>query len=147
MVFSGGPERGEIMKRRSFTIVSVVAGGLSIAGASALLPVHQACAAPQELSYSEDIVPIFKGWCVSCHTPGGQGYEASGFDLTSYAGLMKGTKFGPVVIPKQPDTSSLIALIYGRASAQIRMPFGHKPLPECLRSNIWTWIFEGAKNN
>jgi len=27
------------------------------------------------------------------------------------------------------------------------MPYGHNALPACLRQNIWTWIFEGAKNN
>ena len=51
------------------------------------------------MSYAEDIAPIFKGCGVSCHQPGGQGYNASGFDLTSYDGLMKGTKFGPMVLP------------------------------------------------
>ena len=30
---------------------------------------------------------------------GGAGYEKSGLDLTSYAGVMKGTKSGPMVIP------------------------------------------------
>lgn len=132
---------------RSLSVIGVVAGGLLLAGTSAIVPVHQACAAQPGLSYADDIVPIFKGWCVSCHQPGGQGYEASGVDLTSYAGLMKGTKFGPVVIPGQPDTSSLIALIYGRTSSKIRMPFGHKPLPGCVLNNVWTWIFEGAKDN
>jgi len=97
------------------------------------------------MSFAEDIAPIFKGWCVSCHQPGGEGYTASGLDLTSYDGVMKGTKFGPMVIPGQPDTSNLIVLIEGRA--KIRMPFGHKALPSCLRDNMRTWIFEGAKNN
>ncbi len=139
------------MGRRSLTLISVVIGGLTLAGATALVPVHKACAQPAnnrgQISYGEDIVPIFKGWCLSCHQPGGQGYEASRVDLTSYAGLMKGTKLGPVVIPGQPDASTLIALIYGRTDPKIRMPFGHKPLPDCLRSNIWTWIFQGAKDN
>ena len=97
------------------------------------------------MSFAEDIVPILKGWCVSCHQPGAEGFAASGLDLTSYDGLMKGTKFGPMVVPGQPDASNLIVLIEGRA--KIRMPYGHKPLPNCLRNNIWTWIFEGAKNN
>jgi len=135
------------MKKRSLTLVSIVAGGLSLAGATALMPIDKACAQRAKISYSQDIVPIFKGWCISCHQPGGKGYEASRVDLTSYAGLMKGTKFGPVVIPKDPDGSTLIALIYGRTSPKIRMPFGHKPLPDCLRTNIWSWIFEGAKDN
>jgi hypothetical protein len=106
------------MIRRSLSVVSVVAVGLLLAGTSAIVQARQACAAQPGLSYADDIVPIFKGWRVCCHRPGGQGYEASGVDLTSYAGLMKGTKFGPVVIPGQPDTSSLIALIYGRTSSQ-----------------------------
>ncbi len=135
------------MGRRSLTLISVVVGGLTLAGATALLPVHKACAQQGKISYAEDIVPIFKGWCFSCHEPGGEGYRASGVDLSSYDGLMKGTKLGAVVIPGQPDASTLIALIYGRASPKIRMPYGHKPLPDCLRSNIWTWIFQGAKNN
>ena len=136
------------MNKRSLSVVSVVVGGLSLTGASTLMPVHQACAAERgELSYAEDIAPIFKGWCISCHQPGGRGYKASGVDLRSYGGLMKGTKFGAVVIPGNPDTSSLIALVFGRTSSKIRMPFGHKPLPDCLRNNIWTWIFQGAKNN
>ena len=115
------------MRKRSLTLVSIVAGGLSLAGATALMPVERACAQRAKMSYSQDIVPIFKGWCLSCHQPGGQGYEASRVDLTSYAGLMKGTKFGPVVIPKDPDGSTLVALIYGRTSPKIRMPFNHKP--------------------
>jgi hypothetical protein len=60
---------------------------------------------------------------------------------------MKGTKFGTVVIPKEPDSSTLVALIYGRTSPKIRMPFGHKPLPNCLRTNGCQWIFDGAKDN
>jgi hypothetical protein len=136
------------MRKRSLTFVCILAGGLSVVGTTALMPIRQACAQRGQMSYRQDIVPIFKGWCISCHTPpDGQGYKASGVDLTSYAGLMKGTKFGAVVIPKEPDSSSLIALIYGRTSPKIRMPFGHKPLPDCLRTNIWEWIFEGAKDN
>jgi hypothetical protein len=135
------------MIRQSLSATIIIVCGLLLVGTSTMMPAQQACAAQPALSYADDIVPVFKGWCVSCHQPGGQGYEASGVDLTSYAGLMKGTKFGPVVIPGQPDTSSLIALIYGRTSSKIRMPFGHKPLPGCVLNNIWTWIFEGAKDN
>ncbi len=133
------------MKKPRFVLVSVAVGGLSLAGATVMAPMQQACAQHARLSFAEDIAPILKGWCVSCHQPGGEGYKASDLDLTSYDGLMKGTKFGPMVVPGHPDTSNLIVLIEGRA--KIRMPFGHKPLPNCLRNNIWTWIFEGANNN
>ncbi len=133
------------MKKLRFMLLSVAVGGLALAGATVLAPIHNACAQQGQMSYAEDIAPIFKGWCASCHQSGGEGYEASGLDLTSYEGLMKGTKFGPMVIPGQPDNSNLMVLIEGRA--KIRMPFGHKALPNCLRNNIWSWIFQGAKNN
>ena len=133
------------MKNPKFLSISIVAAGASLATSLFLVPVHDACAQRAQISFAEDIVPIFKGWCVSCHQPGGQGYEASGLDLTSYDGLMKGTKFGPMVVPGRPDESNFIVLVEGRA--KIRMPFGHKALPSCLRNNIWTWIFQGAKNN
>ena len=133
------------MKRLSITLAGIVAGGFAIAGAAGLAPIRNACAAQPQLSYSEDIAPIFRGWCVSCHQPGGEGYNASGFDLTTYEGLMKGTNYGPMVIAGKPDDSNLFRLVNG--DAKLRMPFRHRPLPNCVRQNIWSWIFEGAKNN
>ena len=133
------------MKRSRLTLLTVAAGGLSLTAATMLPPVPKACAQRAPMSYSEDVVPILKGYCVSCHSPGGQGLEASGLDLTSYDGLMKGTKFGPMVIPGKPDSSNVIVLIDGKA--KVRMPFGHKALPSCLRDIVYGWIFEGAKNN
>ena len=133
------------MKRNNVTLISVVAVGLLLAGSLALTPIRDACAAQGQLSYSEDIAPIFRGWCASCHAPGGEGEKASGLDLSTYDSLMKGTKFGPMVVAGKPDESSLMALIEGKAKVQ--MPFQHKPLPACLRLNISAWISEGAKNN
>ena len=135
------------MKAIKLSLVSVVVTALSVASLLTILRINDAHAQRSQISYSQDIVPIFKGWCISCHQPGGQGYKASGVDLRSYAGLMKGTKYGAVVIPGQPDSSTLIALVYGRTSPKIRMPFGHKPLPTCLRDELWSWIFQGAKDN
>jgi len=133
------------MKRKSVALMTIAAGSLALAGATIAPPIRGVCAQQPRMSYAEDIVPIFRGWCVSCHQPGGQGYNASGLDLTSYDNLMKGTKFGPMVIAGQPDSSNLVVLVEGRAKVQ--MPYGHKALPACLRQNIWTWVFEGAKNN
>jgi mono/diheme cytochrome c family protein len=98
-------------------------------------------------SFREDVFPIFKGRCVECHQPGGQGYESSGLDLTTYEGLMKGTKFGAMVIPGDPDSSNLMWLLDWRASPQLRMPHGTKKLSTCDRDEIRRWIREGAHNN
>ena len=98
-------------------------------------------------SFREDIVPIFKGRCESCHQPGAEGVQKSGLDLTSYAGVMKGTKFGPMVIPGDPESSNLMLLLDWRASAELRMPHGKKQLSSCDRNAIRAWIREGAKDN
>jgi mono/diheme cytochrome c family protein len=98
-------------------------------------------------SFREDIVPIFKVRCESCHQPGGEGAQKSGLDLTSYAGVMKGTKFGPMVIPGDPESSNLMLLLDWRASKELRMPHGRKQLSSCDRNSIRAWIREGAKDN
>ncbi len=119
----------------------------ALIGVGIAIPVREACAAPTPTSFAEDVFPIFKGRCVSCHQPGGAGYEKSGFDLTSYAGLMKGTKFGPMVVPRDAQASNLMWLLDWRASPELRMPHGKKKLSTCDRDAIRTWIQEGAKNN
>jgi hypothetical protein len=81
----------KFMKRLRLMLVTVAAGGLSAALATIVAPIHSACAQHAQTSYAEDVVPILKGYCMSCHQAGGEGYTASGLDLTSYEGLMKGT--------------------------------------------------------
>jgi mono/diheme cytochrome c family protein len=98
-------------------------------------------------SFREDVVPIFLGRCVSCHQPNGEGTAKSGLDLTSYAGVMKGTKFGPMVIAGDPESSNLMLLLDWRASPELRMPHGKKQLSSCDRNDIRAWIREGAKDN
>ena len=98
-------------------------------------------------SFAEDVFPIFKGRCIDCHRPGGQGYEASGLDLTTYEGVMKGTKHGPMVIPGDAESSNLMWLLDWRAGPELRMPHGTKKLSTCDRNEIRRWIMEGAKNN
>jgi hypothetical protein len=100
-----------------------------------------------KMSFREDVVPIFVGRCVSCHQPSGEGTVKSGLDLTSYAGVMKGTKFGPMVIAGDPESSNLMLLLDWRASPDLRMPHGKKQLSSCDRNAIRAWIREGAKDN
>jgi mono/diheme cytochrome c family protein len=107
---------------------------------------RDACAA-EPTSFAEDVMPIFRGRCVTCHQPGGEGLEKSGLDLTSYEGVMKGTKHGPMVIARDPDSSNLVWLLDWRGSPEVRMPHGKKKLSTCDRNAIRAWIREGAKNN
>lgn len=120
-------------------IAALVAGGSLLAA-----PVR---AEEPPISFEEEVLPILQRSCTQCHQPGGEGYEASGLDLTSYDGLMKGTKFGPIVVPGDPFVSNLMVLLEGRASPSIRMPFHGQPLRHCYLGIIRHWIEEGAKAN
>src|SRR5262245_47730413 len=136
----------QLMKRRTLKASAVVLTAASMIIVDTATPSAQLCAAEPQ-SFSEDILPIFQGRCVSCHQPGGQGYEKSGLDLTTYEGLMKGTKHGAMVVPRDPESSNLVWLLDWRASPELRMPHGKKKLSICDRNAIRAWIREGAKNN
>ena len=117
-------------------------------GAEIISSSGQLCAAPAaKISFAEDVMPIFVGRCFSCHQPGGQGNEKSGLDLSSYAGVMKGTKSGKMVIPGDPEGSNLMWLLDWRGDPETHMPLGKKKLSTCDRDAIRAWIREGAKNN
>jgi Planctomycete cytochrome C len=103
--------------------------------------------AKPHISFSEDVLPLVKFKCGACHLAGGEGAEKSGFEVSSYESVMKGTKFGAMIIAGDPDASSLMRLLDWGVSPDIRMPHGKKQLSTCDRDLIRTWIFEGAKNN
>jgi Planctomycete cytochrome C len=135
------------MKRRPLLLMSVVALGIGMVISVGMVNAPSACAAEDIVSFKDDILPLLKWRCASCHESGGAGHEKSGLDLTSYAGVMKGTKFGPMVVPRDPESSNLMLLLDWRASPALRMPHGKKQLSSCDRGSIRTWIRQGAKDN
>lgn len=98
------------------------------------------------LTYQADIKPIIDANCVSCHVPGGTGYDTTGLQLDSYEALMKGTKLGPVVVAGSSVSSTLYRLVSGQADPSIRMPHGQGALPDAEVAKIAAWIDQGAKN-
>lgn len=125
------------MKIRRFVALSVgalVVGGLAGCGA-------------KEVSYAASVRPVLEKHCVECHKPGGEGFEKSGQDMTSYSALMKGTKFGATVKANDSFTSALVMLIEGRADSSIKMPHNREPIPADDIKAIKTWIDQGAKDN
>ena len=121
--------------------------GMLAVAATALLAVS-ACERTPTVSYQKDVVPILDKHCMSCHVPGQAGYVVSGFELGSYESLMKGTQFGPVVLPGDALTSVLVMLIEGRVDPALKMPHGDATTPtadEIL--TIRRWVEQGAKNN
>jgi hypothetical protein len=112
------------------------------------LAVVAGCERSKAVSYSRDVVPILDKHCKACHVPGQAGYVVSGFELGSYESLMKGTQYGPVVLPGDALTSVLVMLVEGRVDPSLKMPHGgaSTPSPDEILT-IRRWVEQGAKNN
>lgn len=103
--------------------------------------------------YSTRVQPIFDRHCggASCHGGGTSGF-AAGLDLTSYEGLMRGSRFGAVVIPGHVFMSHLVQTI-NRADttlspiSSVQMPAGRNPLSTDEIQTIVQWIRDGARND
>jgi len=135
------------MRKRSVAALSAVLGAVALCGVLPG-PGPAAGATAPATSFKDDVLPVFQEHCLTCHqAPDGQGYKASGLSLTTYEGVMKGTKFGPMVIAGNPEGSNLMRLLDWEVSPQLRMPHGAKQLSACDRDAIRTWIREGAKDN
>jgi len=107
----------------------------------------------KEVSFKNDIYPILQERCVSCHAPGSPGCVASGFSVMTYKSLMRGTKYGAVIVPGSSLDSNLLRLVKHEADPSIAMPKSHTPgmpsewlQPEQIKL-IETWINQGAKDN
>lgn len=101
-----------------------------------------------DISYRNDVFPILHDYCLSCHQPGGKGYEKSGLDMRTYDSLMKGTKFGSVIKPGDSFTSIIIQVIEGRVHESIKMPFGmNGGLARDKIEILKKWVDQGAKDN
>jgi mono/diheme cytochrome c family protein len=132
---------------RFSSALTATCGIAFVAGSMTLIGSNRLSAAQTETSFSRDVLPILKDNCAGCHQPGGEGYKKSGVDLTSYKGVMKGTKYGTMVVPGNPEASNLVMLIEWRTGGEIHMPHGKGQLPIKLRETIRRWVQEGARNN
>ena len=109
---------------------------------------HQQPPGPPPVGFRRDVAAIIAKHCIRCHVPGQPGTEASGLVLDSYSALMKGTKFGAVVIPGDPLSSTLNVLVEGRADPSITMPHGKGDrLSATEIATMRAWVQQGAKDN
>ncbi len=108
------------------------------------------------VSYADDVKPIFDRYCVSCHAGTGEGANVSEYLMTSYDEVMKGTKYGQVVVAGSRMSSSLYLVVAGKTAPEIRMPPHNDEsfaqgrgvmLSADAIETIGLWIDQGAKNN
>lgn len=107
----------------------------------------------KQVSYKADIAPILESNCLRCHDGTGVGSKKSGFNVTDYDSLMKGTKFGSVIVPGNSISSTLYRLIGQKTDPSIQMPHKETTKPKATSltkkqiETIKLWIDQGAKNN
>ncbi|QSX37960.1 c-type cytochrome domain-containing protein [Shewanella sedimentimangrovi] len=109
----------------------------------------------RQVSYQEEVLPILRTSCFSCHVAG-EGAQNAGLILNSYSSMMAGTKMGPVVVPGSAASSTLYLVISHNVDPKIQMPPHHddkmaqgqgEPLSMEQIDTIKLWIDQGAKNN
>ena len=103
-----------------------------------------ACSNEPSVSFTSNVKPIVDKHCAECHMTGGEGANASGFIVESYETLMKGTKYGPVIVAGDPLSSSLYRLISGKVDKSIEMPHSKEPLSSGEIAMVENWINQGA---
>lgn len=96
------------------------------------------------ISYALEIKPIMEAHCTECHNA--EKMKAD-LRLDSYDAIMAGSKFGDVVIPGNPDESSLYFLLTFPEDDPDRMPKDGDPLPPEQIKVIADWIAGGARND
>ena len=95
----------------------------------------------ETVSFKNDIAPLLLTHCASCH---GLGRRPSGrFDLTTFAGMLRGGDNGPAVLPGNPAESYIIKKLLGTGGGQ-RMPANGDPFDDAQMELISKWITEGA---
>jgi hypothetical protein len=105
------------------------------------------CSKNNDASFSRDVMPIIKDHCIECHSVGGKGYKETGLDMASYSALMRGTKFGPIIVQGDSTSSTLMRLIEHKADPSIAMPHHESKLPKEHIDIVRDWIDQGARDN
>jgi cytochrome c5 len=101
--------------------------------------VTEQSAAPANVSFANDIMPILESRCINCH---GGDRTQKGLDMKTYESLMAGSENGPVIAPGDAGNSLLVdQLVQGKMPKR-----GPKLTPDQVQL-ITDWVNAGAQNN
>ncbi len=90
-----------------------------------------------------DIIPIMYLHCTECH---GLRRQESGLDLRTRAGMLKGGKSGPVLIPGKPDQSLIVQKVRAGEMPPRKMlsEARVKPMSPAEVDKLAKWVAQGA---
>lgn len=89
--------------------------------------------------FAQQIRPVLAARCYGCHGPD---VQQNGLRLDSLASVLKGSEFGPVIVPNSAEKSRLIRRLMAQDRPQ--MPYGGPPLSSGEIATISKWIDAGA---
>jgi hypothetical protein len=94
-------------------------------------------------TYSKDVAPFLKKYCVDCHN---SNKAKAGFDLETYDSLVgEGKKGRAAVVAGNPDKSRVVMVLEGNGK---QMPPRKSLQPDQKEvAKIRDWIADGAKND
>ncbi|MCA9060108.1 MAG: hypothetical protein KDA85_16485 [Planctomycetaceae bacterium] len=93
------------------------------------------------VSFESEIAPIIKASCVQCH---GEQQSAANLRLDTYNNMGRGGRSGPLLIPRRPQNSLILARLT-TDDAMARMPRGREKLKDTEIGLIARWIEQGAQ--
>ncbi len=89
--------------------------------------------------FTKEVRPILASRCYQCHGPD---LQQNGLRLDSLAAVLKGSDYGPVVVPHKSGDSRLVRRLLAQERPQ--MPYGGPPLSPAQIEIIRKWIDAGA---
>ena len=118
------------MLRRSFALLALL-----------VLPAS-ASADPLKPTYADDVLPILKQHCTSCH---GADKQSGGLSIATFAEMKAGGSGGEVFSAGNPDKSRIYLLTSHKAKPE--MPPKSGKIPDASIETIRLWIEQGAREN
>ena len=102
-----------------------------------------AAAEPEAVNYDDQIKPLFRQHCLSCH---GDDKQKADLNLQSYATTLKGGSGGAAVVAGRASQSLLFKVITD-PDDDARMPPNKPPLPADQVALIQKWIDSGLRES
>jgi len=100
----------------------------------------------EEVSFSQDVQPLFDNYCVSCHPPSGNLDLRQGYSYDALVNVPASGYDGVLVVPGNAEASVLYKKVDGSGAYGANMPLGGS-LSAGQIATIREWINQGAKNN
>lgn len=95
---------------------------------------------PRVAFFVSDVKPILESVCMKCHNAA---KHKGGLDQTTLAGILKGGKSGPAIVPGDPDASLLIRAVRYTEPEDWGMPPTGKLKDEQIKA-LEKWVADGA---